>query len=320
MPRVSIIIPTFNCARFLERTLKSVFAQTYSDYEIIVVDDGSTDETKDLISYWDEKVTYIYQPNQGPSAARNLGVSKSTGELLAYLDADDAFYPEFLDKQVTFLDSHPECGIVHCKVTFMDENDRLISFDIRRKKPLSPIQGFCIMQLLESCNIQLPSVVERRTCYDRVGGFDVRFRYAEDYLHWILVALNGYAIGYTEEPLGMYRFRAGSLSKNKIAMGESTVEMFRVLAEENSLFERLGPEAEEVVRCHVAILRRELLYYYRLQGLNDRALKQSIKLVKDSPSDFGLYKEIAKSCIPRTLLGILRSLRETGNIVKNWKP
>ena len=141
MPRVSVIIPTFNCARFLERAMQSVFAQTYVDYEMIVVDDGSTDETKDLIACRGEKLQYLYQTNRGLPSARNLGVSKSSGEFLAYLDADDMWYPHKLERQVAYLDSHPECGFVHSDLTLVDEKDLVISPDWYQERRYLPRTG-----------------------------------------------------------------------------------------------------------------------------------------------------------------------------------
>src|SRR5678815_4002115 len=113
MPRVSVIIPTFNCARFLCQAINSALSQTYTDYEIIVVDDGSTDETGNLITQYGSKIVYLYQSNGGVSSARNLALSRSSGEFIAYLDADDLWYPKKKKKQVAFLDSHKECGFVH---------------------------------------------------------------------------------------------------------------------------------------------------------------------------------------------------------------
>jgi glycosyltransferase involved in cell wall biosynthesis len=113
MPRVSVIIPTFNCARFLGRAIETALTQTYRDYELIVVDDGSTDETREVVASFGSKLRYLYQPNGGVYSARNLALSSANGELVAYLDADDMWYPHKLDTQVAFLDAHKECGLVH---------------------------------------------------------------------------------------------------------------------------------------------------------------------------------------------------------------
>lgn len=311
MPRVSVIIPAFNCAQYLGRALQSAFAQTYLDYEVIVVNDGSTDETQDLVARWEDKIRYVYQQNRGPASARNLGIAKASGEFLAYLDADDMWYPHKLEGQVAFLDNHPECGFVHSDLTIVDENDRVIFpawvQEMRRSAP----RGFCVMDLLHHCHIQGGvTVVERRTCYDRTGGFDERLRRAEDYLHWVQVALDGHAVGYIDEPLAMYRWRTGSLSKNQAATLEAMLQVFRILVEENLLLERLGPVAEEVVRCRVAALQRSLPYHYRRQGRNDLARRQAAALIWESPRDASSYVELMKSYVPVSLARTLRRLRE----------
>src|SRR3712207_5607912 len=106
MPRVSVLIPTYNCARYLSRAIDSVIAQTYKDYEIIVIDDGSTDDTKQVIDRYGNSVKYSYQSNRGLSAARNASIGNSTGELIAYLDADDLWYENRLALGVAFLDQY----------------------------------------------------------------------------------------------------------------------------------------------------------------------------------------------------------------------
>ena len=113
MPRVSVVVPTYNCARFLGRTIDSALRQTYRDFEIIVVDDGSTDGTQALIAAYEESVRYVYQTNQGASAARNAALSRASGEFIAYLDADDLWRPDKVIRQVEFLDAHSTCGFVH---------------------------------------------------------------------------------------------------------------------------------------------------------------------------------------------------------------
>ena len=148
MPRVSVIIPSYNCARYLGRAIDSACEQTYMDYEIVLVDDGSTDDTKDVAMQYGQKVTYLYQQNQGLSAARNQGISKASGELLAYLDADDMWYPEKLERQVAFLDAHPECGIVHSEMSIINEQDEVLHVRFYEETQRSVPQGYCMQQLL----------------------------------------------------------------------------------------------------------------------------------------------------------------------------
>jgi len=113
MPKVSVIIPTYSYSKYIEKAINSVLAQTYRDFEIIVVDDGSTDNTRKIIeTKYKDKVRYFYQENKGASAARNKGIKESKGEYLAFLDQDDLFHPLSLEKKVDFLNRNSEFGWV----------------------------------------------------------------------------------------------------------------------------------------------------------------------------------------------------------------
>ena len=209
-----------------------------------------------------------------------------------------------------FLDNHPECGFVHSDVTLIDEEDEVVHPEWRENARRLAPRGFCVMDLLGANYVVASSVLERRSCYDRTGGFDERLRWAEDYLHWIQVALDGNAVGYIDEPLTMYRFWGGSASMKSAAMLEGLIEMFRILVEEKGLFAQLGPEAEKLVRERVAIAQRELPYRYRQQGRHDLARRQAAALILESPLNFTAYVELMKSCVPLSLARALRRLRK----------
>jgi len=111
MPKVSIIIPTYNRARFLKEAIESVFNQTYLDYELIVVDDGSEDNTKQIITRYKDRLTYTDIPHQGVSKARNTGINLAQGEFICFLDSDDLWLPKKLEAQMDFFNSHPDALI-----------------------------------------------------------------------------------------------------------------------------------------------------------------------------------------------------------------
>jgi glycosyltransferase involved in cell wall biosynthesis len=241
---------------------------------------------------------YLRQPNRGLPAARNAAAMKASGEFLAYLDADDAWYPNKLERQVAFLDASPSCAIVHSEVVFIDESDRLLVHAWYRESGSPPAQGKCLLSVLESLHIQVPTVIERRTAFDRVGGFDERLRRCEDYLHWVDLLLDGHSVGYIDEPLAMYRRRAGSLSKNRAAMGEGLLRMFRILVEERGLFERAGADAQEIVLRRVATLERNLPKWYRWDGRRDVARGKAANLIRKFPFELDGYVELLKACVP----------------------
>ena len=295
MPRVSVIIPTFNCAAFLTKAVESVFAQTYTDYEVIVTDDGSTDGTRGLIAQWEGKVRYFYQPNRGVSSARNLAACRASGEFLAYLDADDVCYPNRLEVQVAFLDAHPECGLVHSDVSILDENGRVIIRSFNRETERFPPKGYCLMDLLRRGHVSMPSVMERRICFELTGGFKECLSHSEDYLHYIQVVLHGYAIGYVDKPLAMCRRRSNSATSSDLNVAEGLCRMLRLLLKSDFSRQLLDAEAQQIIRGRIDDVERSLPYLYRREGRIDLARRKTMALIRKSPFEFDLYVELLKS-------------------------
>src|SRR3990170_3473675 len=125
MSKVSVIIPAYNSARFLPEAIESVLAQTYKDYGIIVIDDGSTDNTKETLEPYFDKIKYIYQQNQGAASARNTAIRHSQGEYIAFLDADDVWLPEKLHIQVEYLNNNPGIAMVYSPSVTISEDGGL---------------------------------------------------------------------------------------------------------------------------------------------------------------------------------------------------
>jgi len=207
-PKVSVIIPAFNAMAFLPRTIASVFGQTFDDFEIIVVNDGSTDG----IEVWGQTITdprfrLISQPNQGQSAARNLGIRASAGDYLAFLDADDVWEPSKLAKQVEVLDSNPGVGLVYTWVAEIDTDDRPLS-----KVWTISAEGRVWEQLVKGNIIACGSVpMVRRRCADEVGPF-LKFPFAcEDWDYWLRISAS-FDFKVIKEVLVYYRMNPMSLS------------------------------------------------------------------------------------------------------------
>jgi len=183
MPKVSVIIPTFNCERFIGEAIESVLAQTYRDFELIVVDDGSEDKTAERVKQYGDKLTYLNQPNSGQARARNLGYTHSSGEYLAFLDSDDQWYPQMLEIEIQALDANPKVGLVYSDVDLIDEDGKLLQQHYlaqraQRKKPFNSIIGYHW--------IPYPSAsLKRRSIFEKAGCFDVSFyKGGEDVLLW----------------------------------------------------------------------------------------------------------------------------------------
>lgn len=297
MPRVSVVIPTFNCGQFIRRTVKSALAQTYRDLEVIVVDDGSTDGTRSILSEYGSSVRYIFQSNQGASAARNAALEKASGEFIAYLDADDLWVPDKLARQVEYLDANPGCGLVHTDVAVIDEQDSVLYARFNQETQRAVPQGTCLRQLLLRSHIQTLTVVERRAAFDCAGKFDVRLPVAQDYLHWIQVALEGYEIGYLPDPLGLYRWRAGSLMASQRRLVADFVRIYQILLMERALEQNHGHDMAQLVEAQLYQQQRQLAYLERVECSGVVARQRLRSLIRQWPLRVELYADFAKSFI-----------------------
>jgi glycosyltransferase involved in cell wall biosynthesis len=295
LPRVSIIIPTFNCAGYIERALDSVLSQTYRDYEIIVVDDGSVDNTADRIARYEDRVRYFYQDNAGVSAARNRALKESSAPLVAYLDADDVWYPHKLQRQMEFFDAHAGCGLLHSEVTIIDEQDHILHARFNAETGRAIPHGYCREDLLRRCHIQTPTAMERRECIDKIGGFDERLPITQDYMHWITIAFEGWAVGYIDQPLAKYRWRAGSLMSSRRGVLEDHAMMFGTLLPERYTGHTAFHEGQSIIQHRFVSAVRELAYLDRLRGDGPIARRRLRELIRQSPFAAGLYVDLAKA-------------------------
>lgn len=307
MPRVSVVIPTFNCERFIRRTVESALAQTYRDFEVIVVDDGSTDGTRSVLSEHGRSIRYIFQSNQGASAARNTALREASGELIAYLDADDLWAPSKLAQQVDYLDAHPECGLIHTEVAVIDEQDLVLHACFNQETQREVPQGKCLRQVLQRSHIQTLTVVERRIAFDRAGNFDVRLPIAQDYLHWIQVVLAGFEIGYLPVPLGSYRWRAGSLMSSQRRLLGDFVRIYQILQTEYAIEQNYGQAVAQLVEAQLYQQQRQLAYLERLECSGDIARQRLRSLIRRWPLRFELYADFAKSYIREAGLKLNRA-------------
>ena len=197
-PHVSVVIPTYNRAEYISAAIQSVLDQTYTDYEIIVIDDGSTDDTQNVVVRFSDQVRYIRQENAGSSAARNRGIQAARGELIAFLDSDDVFLPTKLQKQVAFMQAYPEVGLLHTQYVDVDaEGNILFTY------PVDHVQGDIYRQLLPACPILTSTVMMPKKVFETVGEFDVALPMAQDIDMWIRVAKT-YPVGAIPETLTHY--------------------------------------------------------------------------------------------------------------------
>jgi glycosyltransferase involved in cell wall biosynthesis len=208
-PLVSIVIPCYNYGRYLNFTLDSILTQSYSQWECILIDDGSTDNTKTVATAYaakDKRFVYLFQNNSGPSGARNNGLSHATGKYIQFLDADDLIDKEKLKLQVNFLEQHEGADLVYGNALFFDTNELpegKIANAVRGKYSSLKISGkggalvknLCINNFIE---ISCPLI--RKTLIDNVGYFDTGYLIYEDWQYWFRAALAGAYFAYEPMP------------------------------------------------------------------------------------------------------------------------
>jgi glycosyltransferase involved in cell wall biosynthesis len=183
---VSVIIPCYNASKTISRALESVANQTYKDFEIVIVDDGSTDKSKDVIDdfmriYNDLVISYLYQKNSGPSKARNVGVTHAKGEYIAFLDADDEWNAQKLYIQVSIIQDK--------KLEFLGSTYQYEAFDDNMKNKKSILKKFSFSNLLLKTQFSTPGVIIKKSLFLKFNGFDTDMKYSEDNDLWLRIAV-----------------------------------------------------------------------------------------------------------------------------------
>lgn len=227
IPLVSVILPTFNSRRTIVRALRSVFAQTYQNFEIIIADDASKDDTRQQVaSFEDERITFLESSepsNKGPAPTRNRALAKARGEYVAFLDSDDEWLPEKLDKQVRFLESHPGCSMVVSNAFDISPEGVIIETEFDSTTAVSGPEAW--RSLLKYSFIETSSVMARRNLVEELGGFDPKFFISQDQDLWIRLALRG-EVGVIDEVLGkIYQLPTGHMTRNLHRQAEIMLPM-----------------------------------------------------------------------------------------------
>lgn len=207
-PFVSVIIPTYNRSAYVKDAIESVLSQSYSNLEIIVVDDGSTDDTRDVITLFADRVRYFYQDNKGPSSARNMGISEATGDFVAFLDSDDLWRQDKLEKQLKLFGENSRLGLVASGHDVINHRGEHILSYILKPKELNQLHSRRIIRNLFST----PSVLVRKSCFDSVGVFDEKLYFAEDWDMWLRI-ISAYDAAMVNEPLATIRNHQESITR-----------------------------------------------------------------------------------------------------------
>lgn len=216
-PLVTVVMPSYNAVEYLDEAIASVLLQSVGAVELLVVDDGSTDATRERAESWalrDPRVRVLHQQNRGVSAARNVALANGAGRFFALLDSDDVWAPEFLAVQLDVLQRMPRVGVVTGNAW-----ERGGPNDGAPLRPRSAmLRHLHLRDLIEDETAVCIMSVFRREVVEAIGGFDERLRHSEDYEFWIRTACAGFGIVQTPEPLAWYRRRADGASTNETAM------------------------------------------------------------------------------------------------------
>lgn len=222
MATISVIIPAYNQGHYLGEAIQSVLDQTYPDFEVIVVDDGSTDKTAQVAcSFSDPRVRYIHQENRGLSAARNTGILRSNGEYLTFLDSDDLFVADKLETLLNAMQRDPELGFVAGQAVLIDENALPLGKVFDTPLPENPAH-LLLWNPLHVCSVLL-----RRDWQQKVGLFDESLQAYEDWDMWLRLARAGCRMGWVPHPVSLYRFHTRQMTRDKERMTAATFAVLK---------------------------------------------------------------------------------------------
>lgn len=278
MKQISVVIPTYNYGRFLREAIDSVLAQTYAPLEILVVDDGSTDDTEQIVASYGERVRYIRQRNAGVGAARNNGIAQARGEYVAFLDSDDLWLPEKLAKEIARFEADPELGLVYSGAERFDQSGTL---DVS----LDGIEGWIAPELLRlerSVISSGSSILIPKRVAEEVGGFNADLPPSEDWDFCYRLALR-YRVGFVPEVLVRYRQHGSGLHLNVARMERA---MMLALA---NVFASSDPAVQSQRRRTYGRMHRVLAGCYFHRRNVPLFLRHTLKSLSYDPRNAGYF-------------------------------
>jgi glycosyltransferase involved in cell wall biosynthesis len=311
MPAVSVIMPAFNVEPYIGEAIESVLAQTYTDWELVIVDDGSKDGTRAVAERYraahPDRIVVVSHENRGLAAARNSALRVARGSVFALLDSDDIWEPGFLAAQMQFLEEHPEVAIVTGNATTLGgalDGQPARPTDEKRPSP-------DLAQILRDETSVFIMSIFRREVVDRIGGFDERFRTNEDYDFWVRAAFAGFKFIRNPKPLAFYRRHGNSLSASDVRMLAGILRVFHKARETAEA----GSDAQRLIEQQIDRFETELLAAEAREALGRgdiAAASKNLDALRQRRG--GLKIEIAaRACrlAPQTALWAYRAYRET---------
>ena len=240
-PEISVIIPAYNQADYVSQAIQSVLSQTNPNYELVVVNDGSTDETPQILSqFQDPRIRVISQPNRGLAAARNAGIRESSAPLIALLDSDDYFLPDKLAIQSEYLLQHPEIGMVGGGIQIVNHAGEIL------KQIINKPDGLDLQGLLFANPFVPSSIMIRRQWFDRVGTFDENLRACEDWDMWLRIGYAGCLFAWVDYPVVAYRQHQGQMTREPERMRKAIITMLDKFFQQPDISENIYNLKDEV--------------------------------------------------------------------------
>lgn len=303
-PLISVIIPTRNMAHFVVDAVRSALAQTHPRVEVIVVDDGSTDGTREALAPYMASLKYVPQEHRGLSASRNHALREATGELVAFLDADDQWLPEKLAKQWKLMQSDPQIGLVHTDVLHLEQETGRT-----RRRPRVPgdFSGWCRAQLFRANGLTISSVLVRRACLGFGQAFDESLRYCEDIDLWLRLSPR-IKFAFVDEPLVLYRLHGANMNNNELMMARGSLAVFRgLLASDSTLYRDVG---RLCVHRRLADAAFRLGYACYDQGLHREGNWAFRLSLRHAPWRARTWAFCLATLLPAGFVGRLRALKQ----------
>jgi glycosyltransferase involved in cell wall biosynthesis len=301
----AVIIPCYNAGSCVARALDSVLAQTHQDYRIFVVDDGSTDDTEQVLRNYAGRVVAVRQEHAGQGSARNRGIRLSRSSYVAFLDADDEWLPTKLERQIEILRRDSSIGLIYSDCSTSGTGPFAGSHFARAGTPKG---GRVFEQLLDACSVFTPTVVVRRECLEEVGLFNESLPVGEDFNLWLRIAAR-WAVAVVPEVLAVRHYRPGGLS---LTTGPDTALRSSVVAFEHVLqssAEHLLPDQRKALLRAIAQRHYDYGTYLLIHGERARSRDQMSQAFRDGPLDWRVPAKIALSFLPHRAFLSLRELQ-----------
>lgn len=296
-PLVSVVVAAFNREKTIGQAIDSVLAQTGGDYELIVVDDGSTDRTLDILAGYGSRMRVIRRGrNSGlPSVARNAGMAEAQGRYIAFLDSDDYWYPAKLEKQVGLMETRPDVALSHTFCHVVDENARPLY--VRREKEM-PVEGDLFERLIRECFITTSTVMIRKEVLARTGGFDEHpeLQRGEDQEFFLRVARDG-RIGFVPEVLAAHRKFPGNISGGDFDFQQSILRTQQYILKHATLWRgRVTPDVP--LKAYIDACTA-FSYYWQAKEDSRKARFFAVKAWGKKPYSLAAGLRLLKTCVKR---------------------